>query len=202
MGLSLTRSPGSRDIPSKDERAFREVRIGKGSGGLKLTGGAARGRVLRERVPEGVRPTSARVREALFAILGQDLSGESFLDAFGGSGLVALEAWSRGAEVTVVERSRRVAASLRRRAAEVGAELRLLEGDTFDIDLPVVDIVFGDPPYVLGTTPLEVLAGVARRVLVLEADRVVKVPGRAGDLSLDRVRIYGGSQLAVYRRQA
>lgn len=174
--------------------------MGKGATGLRLTGGIARGRVLRERVPDGVRPTSSRVREALFAMVGQDLDGVDFLDAFGGSGLVALEAWSRGASVTVVECSRSVAASLRRRAKEVDAALNIIEGDTFATALPEADVVFADPPYVLGTEPLEVLAKVTREVLVLEAARDVSLPPRAGELSLDRVRAYGGSQLAVYRR--
>ena len=62
---------------------------------LRVTGGVLRGRVLPAPLPEGVRPTSARTREALFSIVGQDLEGLSFLDAFGGAGLIAIEAWSR-----------------------------------------------------------------------------------------------------------
>ncbi|MCE7957512.1 MAG: 16S rRNA (guanine(966)-N(2))-methyltransferase RsmD, partial [Acidobacteria bacterium ACB2] len=71
---------------------------------LRITGGHLRGRVL-EGVPAGVRPTASRVREALFSMVGQDLRGWSVLDAFGGTGLLALEAVSRGAApVVVVER--------------------------------------------------------------------------------------------------
>ncbi|TNE92882.1 MAG: 16S rRNA (guanine(966)-N(2))-methyltransferase RsmD [Deltaproteobacteria bacterium] len=174
--------------------------MAKGPAGLRLTGGHAGGRVTRERVPDGVRPTSSRVREALFAMIGQDLEGIRFLDAFGGAGLMALEAWSRGAQVTVVERSRPIAASLRRRAAELGARLDLREGDVLTMALDPVDIVFADPPYALGTTPLEVLWPLAGDILVLEAARDVRIPDRAGELVLDRVRVYGGSQLAVFRR--
>ena len=74
-----------------------------------------------------MRPTSARVREALFSVLGQHLEGLSVLDAFGGSGLLSFEAASRGAgPITVVERNRRQVRSIERQAAELGLELREL----------------------------------------------------------------------------
>jgi 16S rRNA (guanine(966)-N(2))-methyltransferase RsmD len=63
---------------------------------MRITGGVLRGR--RVEVPEGIiRPAMDRMRESIFAALG-DLSGYSFLDLFSGSGIVALEAASRGAE--------------------------------------------------------------------------------------------------------
>ena len=64
---------------------------------IRVTGGALRGRSLPARVPEGVRPTAGRVREAVFSMVGQDLRGWSVLDLFGGSGLIGIEAASRGA---------------------------------------------------------------------------------------------------------
>ena len=96
---------------------------------LRITGGQARGRVLKEPVGPGVRPTTDRVREALFSMVGQDLAGQTFLDAYGGSGIVAIEAWSRGAEVTIVERDRRTLKALERRGAEVGVQWTLVPGD-------------------------------------------------------------------------
>ena len=89
---------------------------------MKLTGGQARGRSLRGRLPDGVRPTSARVREAVFSMLGQDLDGLAFLDAFGGSGLMGLEAWSRGAQVVVYERQRATARWIQRQGEALGAQ--------------------------------------------------------------------------------
>ncbi|MFW6253274.1 MAG: RsmD family RNA methyltransferase, partial [bacterium] len=62
---------------------------------MRITGGSLRGRVVK--VPPGeIRPTMDRMRESMFSILGP-LHGRSFLDLFGGSGIVALEAVSRGA---------------------------------------------------------------------------------------------------------
>jgi 16S rRNA (guanine(966)-N(2))-methyltransferase RsmD len=62
---------------------------------MRITGGTLRGRLVK--VPEGIiRPAMDRMRESVFARLG-DLSGLSFLDLFSGSGVIALEAASRGA---------------------------------------------------------------------------------------------------------
>lgn len=62
---------------------------------LRITGGVLKGRTVR--VPPGIiRPAMDRMRESVFAVLG-DLGGASFLDLFSGSGIIALEAASRGA---------------------------------------------------------------------------------------------------------
>ncbi|MDR2841587.1 MAG: RsmD family RNA methyltransferase [Spirochaetaceae bacterium] len=69
---------------------------------MRITGGCLAGRIVD--VPKGIiRPAMDRMRESVFAILG-DLSGKSFLDLFSGSGIIALEAASRGANpIEVVE---------------------------------------------------------------------------------------------------
>lgn len=169
---------------------------------VRITGGIARGRVLREPVGSGVRPTSARVREALFSMLGQDQRGQRILDAFGGAGLVGLEAWSRGAQVTVFERDRRTWRGIVQRGEQVGADWTVRHGDVIVLarHLEPFDGVFADPPY--GTDPavvIEALAPLARAWLVLETDAGTSVPAEAGALPLDRVRRYGRTQLAVYR---
>ncbi|AEE16814.1 16S rRNA (guanine(966)-N(2))-methyltransferase RsmD [Treponema brennaborense] len=72
---------------------------------MRITGGELRGRIIK--CPDGViRPAMDRMRESVFAILG-DLSGKSFLDLFSGSGTIAIEAASRGAaHVELVEKDR------------------------------------------------------------------------------------------------
>jgi 16S rRNA (guanine966-N2)-methyltransferase len=169
---------------------------------LRITGGRARGRVLREPIGTGVRPTTDRVREALFSMLGQDLAGQSVLDAFGGSGIVALEAWSRGARVTVVERDRRALAALRRRGDELGADWTVRAGDVLRLaaDLGRFEGVFVDPPYDddIGAV-LAVLAPLATEWLVAEVRAGAEPPEAAGGLILDRARDYGSTALWVYR---
>ena len=123
----------------------------------RIIGGTAGGRRLRTPSGEATRPTSDRVREALFSALEAEfgtLHGLRFLDLYAGSGAVALEAASRGAVgVTAVESDRRTARIVAANAAELG----------FDVDVraqPVAsvlatspgaayDVVFLDPPYPL-----------------------------------------------------
>jgi 16S rRNA (guanine(966)-N(2))-methyltransferase RsmD len=123
---------------------------------MRIIGGSLGGREL-GRVPEGVRPTSDRVRESLFAALGS-VEGCRVLDLFAGSGALGLEAFSRGARsVVFVDRSRRVVRSLRRLlerlelegrpelrilSLEAGRAIRRLAGEEARFDL-----VFVDPPY-------------------------------------------------------
>lgn len=167
---------------------------------LRITGGAARGRILREPVGEGIRPTAERVREALFSIVGQDLAGRSFLDAFGGSGVVALEAWSRGAAVTVFEREARHARAISARAASIAADVDVRVGVVERRAAGRWDVVFADPPYAAEPGPiLTALAELAGEVLVYEAPTAAALPERVGALRLDRVRPHGAAALWVYR---
>ncbi len=174
---------------------------------LRVTGGVLRGRVLPAPLPEGVRPTSSRTREALFSIVGQDLEGLSFLDAFGGAGLIAIEAWSRGARpVTVFERALPALAAIRFNAAAVGVPLDLRAADARTLQNPdgsagfAADLVYLDPPFEDDIAEwIQRLVGCARDTLVAEARTGTSFPERAGALPLDRIRKYGESSLAIYR---
>jgi 16S rRNA (guanine966-N2)-methyltransferase len=129
---------------------------------MRIIGGRLRGRDLGA-VPDGVRPTSDRVRESLFSILGS-LEGKRVLDLFAGTGALGLEAYSRGAaSVVFVERSRGVAGALRRRLRDLDLDpassgaIRLLQTDASkalrklaDIADEKFDLVLMDPPYVEG----------------------------------------------------
>ena len=105
---------------------------------MRIVGGKWRGR--RIEAPEGrgvTRPTTDRMRESIASMIlsarGLDLSGESVLDAFAGSGAMGLELLSRGAaHATFVDRDRGAVARLRRSAQTLGAqssELHALAGD-------------------------------------------------------------------------
>lgn len=169
---------------------------------LRITGGRLRGRVLATPVPEGVRPTSSRAREALFSLVGQDLEGWSFFDAFGGSGLMALEAASRGAApVVVCERNAKALAAIRANAAALGVPLDLRPGDAASLaDTLRAHVVYLDPPYADDVAAwITRLGPCATEVLVAEGRTGTAFPERAGALPLDRARTYGEATLAVYR---
>ncbi|KPJ55020.1 MAG: hypothetical protein AMS16_04425, partial [Planctomycetes bacterium DG_58] len=128
---------------------------------MRITGGSRRGRALKTLSGREIRPTSDKVREALFDILGPRVTGAAVLDLFAGSGSLGLEALSRGAErVTFVEKSPRAIAVIRDNVEELGFEdlaavnrLDLLArpGGLARLDGPF-DIVFVDPPYRLTRT--------------------------------------------------
>ena len=171
---------------------------------MKITGGTLRGRIVPGAVPKGVRPTSSRVREAMFSMIGQDLDGVTVLDGFGGSGLLTFEAVSRGAKVTTVERNRGVIRQLRERAAALGVPLDLRIGDARDtLASGNWDIVILDPPY--ADDPVDwVSAGASATdsMLVIEHAAGTVMPAAVGNLVLDRTRRYGDSTLTIYRRGA
>lgn len=123
---------------------------------MRVVAGQAKGR--RIQVPTGreVRPTTDRVREALFSSISHRVPGASVLDLFAGSGALGIEALSRGAGgATFVEKNRDTAKLLSRNIRDLGLEgrsrllhrearraLRLLEDEGRSFDL-----VFLDPPY-------------------------------------------------------
>lgn len=117
---------------------------------MRITGGRYRGR--RVKCPRGIiRPAMDRMRESLFSILG-DVRGLSFLDLFSGSGLVGLEAASRGASpVTLVEKDPRKRQVIRENltiAEDHPPRLFLMPVERFfkQFDTPY-DIVYLDPPF-------------------------------------------------------
>ncbi len=122
--------------------------------GLRVTGGCLAGRRFQV-PPAAVRPTSDRVRESLFAQLG-DLTGQSVLDLYSGSGALAIEAASRGAEsVVCVERARKTLTCLRANLDALGLEstVRIVSGDVPSALARLArgperfDLVLIDPPY-------------------------------------------------------
>ncbi|MFO7582832.1 16S rRNA (guanine(966)-N(2))-methyltransferase RsmD [Guyparkeria sp.] len=125
---------------------------------VRIIGGDWRSRRLRFPPARDLRPTPDRVRETLFNWLGQTVAGWRVLDLFAGSGVLGLEALSRGAGwVGFVEKSPRVAAALKDNLAQLGCEpprfdvwsmdaLRWLEHPPVDLT-PGVDLVFLDPPF-------------------------------------------------------
>jgi 16S rRNA (guanine966-N2)-methyltransferase len=124
----------------------------------RVIAGRAKGRRLATPRGDATRPTSDRVREALFSAVESwcgSLHGLRVLDLYAGSGAVGLEAWSRGAEgVTLVEQDRRTAALVSDNARTLGfpqADVRASSVAATLRQAPAApyDVVFLDPPYPL-----------------------------------------------------
>jgi 16S rRNA (guanine966-N2)-methyltransferase len=155
---------------------------------MRIVAGAAKGRRLAP-PPEGTRPTSDRVREALFNSLAATMriDGARVLDLFAGTGAVGLEALSRGAaEAVLVEKGRSALAVLRRNVETVGlpgARVVPRPVSAFLTDEPVgpFDLVFADPPYAYGDKVYGVVASLVTRGW-LAPDAFVVVEGSARNL--------------------
>lgn len=178
---------------------------------MRVIAGEFKGRKLQAPDWTGLRPTSDKLRETLFNILGPSIRGARVLDGYAGTGAVGIEALSRGAaHVTFVEQDPRaiglMESNLRLcgpgeryaiiRAWFAGAGQRLGEA--------AFDVVFLDPPYgaselVEALSAAEPLVGDAT-VLVIEHARRDAAPERAGRLARTRVVTSGDSALAFYRR--
>ena len=124
----------------------------------RIIGGGAGGRRLQTPRGAATRPTSDRVREALFSAIEAwcgSLRGLRFLDLYAGSGAVGLEAWSRGAGVvTLVEQDRRTAGVIRTNARTLGFDRADVVAASVRTTLqrpPAApyDVAFLDPPYPL-----------------------------------------------------
>jgi len=176
---------------------------------MRITGGIGRGRRLKAPAGSRVRPTSDKVKQALFNILGERVADASFLDLYAGAGGIGLEALSRGAKQAVfVDVSRDSLDSIRHNVELLGfgerAQVVLAKADAFLKKLPgPYDIIFLDPPYVDELLPLlELIAqeGILAQDAVVVAEHFKKQPspGRAGGLTLYREAKYGDTVLAFY----
>lgn len=171
---------------------------------MRIIAGTHRGRRLAS-APEGVRPTSDRVRESIFSILGS-VAEARVLDLFAGTGALGLEALSRGAaSLVLVDKAQGSLRAIRRNLDEfddLAARVRVMPGDAIRL-IPrlaaegrTFDLVFVDPPYAadLAEPVLErlassgVLASGAR--VVLERSKRHDLPPISG-LRADDERTYG-----------
>ena len=158
----------------------------------RIVAGSLGGRRLETPAGAGTRPTSDRVREALFSrvesLLG-GLDGCRVLDLYAGSGAVGLEAVSRGArEALLVESDRAAAAVARRNVATLAVgdqvEVRTDKVERLLAGAPRItaDLVVADPPYSLGSDQLRETLDLGLRSGWYDADAVLVVerPTRAG----------------------
>src|SRR5271168_3860382 len=101
---------------------------------LRIVAGSLRGRKVASDVHPGMRPTPDMVRQALFSILGNAVPGRPFFDVFAGTGVIGIEAISRGASLAAfVERDFRLIDELERhlRSFKVGEDSRIIRADVY-----------------------------------------------------------------------
>jgi 16S rRNA (guanine966-N2)-methyltransferase len=180
---------------------------------VRIVAGWLKGRTLKSPSWDGLRPTSDRLRETLFNILGPSVQGAHVLDGYAGTGAIGIEALSRGAaSVTFVERDPRavklIAANLDALTGGVGAKPVIIRAGVADVHArlggQVFDLIILDPPYApdAAAEALDSAAALAAphtRVVVEHAARHVPPDARAG-LRRTRTVTAGDSALSFYER--
>ena len=178
---------------------------------MRVITGEARGRRLITLEGEDVRPTTEKVKEAIFSAIQFDIQGRRFLDLFAGSGQMGIEALSRGAEsATFVDSSRRAVDIVRKNLNSVGFydKAKVLHTDSLsflEMNSDIYDIVFLDPPYGTGLLQ-EVLPKVFENVkktavIIVENPENEEIFEKYGDFMLDRQKHYGKIKITMYRHK-
>ncbi|PYR98004.1 MAG: 16S rRNA (guanine(966)-N(2))-methyltransferase RsmD [Acidobacteria bacterium] len=178
---------------------------------MRIISGKFKSRRLKGTPPMGVRPTSDKLRETLFNVLGARVQGAVFLDGCAGAGAIGIEAISRGAEfVYFVEQSRKACQIVRENlnALEIQEGFKVMEMDLMTA-LHVLDtrfdIAFIDPPYdredlyervldAFGSAPCLAAEG----LLILEHSKRNMLPEASGKLRKIRSLVQGDAALAFY----
>lgn len=174
---------------------------------IRVTGGQFRGRRI-ESPPRSkeIRPTTALMRESVFGMLQQHVVGARFLDLFSGSGIMGIEAVSRGADfVLAIEKDRREVQHIRQQYASLGVLETQGKVVAFDVvellrrrnrEAPF-DVVFVDPPYGFSRLPALVQDLQANGWVCPDGVILVEHGSREPDLPGFTRRLYGDSTLSV-----
>jgi 16S rRNA (guanine(966)-N(2))-methyltransferase RsmD len=175
---------------------------------LRIVSGSLRGRKVSVHVQPNLRPTPDMVREALFSILGNAVPDRPFFDVFAGTGVIGLEAISRGAgKVTFVERDFRVAAEIERHLKEFGVADRAALaradvyrwGERWEAPAEPVNVFFSPPFADFGRRPADFLALVRQVQRKVAPGSVVVVQGER-DAIEDEETVFAGWDIRHYGR--
>ncbi len=181
---------------------------------MRVVGGKARGMTIAVPPVPDIRPTTDRVRGAMFSMLEARgaVQGARVLDLFAGSGALGIEALSRGAtHADMVERNSKACATIRRNLTTTR-----LENQASVVALPVTralgglngpyDVVFMDPPYANASELTDVidrlatgnLLGEGSMVVVEQSSRNRRDFARADEMRLEQEKTYGDTAVSIY----
>ena len=183
---------------------------------MRVTGGSLRGRELSAPKGRAIRPTSGKVRESIFSVIGPRVTGSRVLDLFCGVGTLGIEAMSRGAsEAVFIETSPAALKFLERNLSTLGIRdsARVIKSDCRSFLMSGAhgeefDLIFADPPYSLkcGREIVEIVEGLdilcPGALLIFEHSRFEDLPDRSGKLLLAKRRRFGDSVFSIYEASA
>lgn len=183
---------------------------------MRVISGKAKGRRLFTIPGEATRPTTDRVKEAVFSLLGPNLQDAKVLDLFAGSGALGIEAISRGAAAAVfVDNSSRAVKVIKKNVESCGFQE---EATTYRLNAQqalnkmkaegrVFDLIFLDPPYNISNYD-EIIQKIQDNGLlekdariVVEHDYKLSLPSEIGMLSLIKDNKYGDIRISIYQAE-
>lgn len=171
---------------------------------MNITGGKFNGRVIKAPDANLARPTLSKIRMAVFntlySLLGS-FEGKTFLDVYSGSGIMGLEAISRGFEKAVgIEKNKTVLEIVKNNYKTLGIESNLILGDSLKVlkrfEEQRFDIIYIDPPY---------LSGIYEKTLSLLPDFEIAVVEHSEEVDFSGFEIiqsknYGGKQISYIKK--
>ena len=178
---------------------------------MRIISGTSKGRKLATPKSQSIRPTSDRVKESIFNILGEEVEGKLVLDLFAGTGNLGIEALSRGAKKAIfVEKGRKALQLIQRNITQIGLEGRveiiprdanraigILKGKG-----EIFDLIFMDPPYEKGLVKRTLIKLNSHpiyhmdSILIMEHDRREPLPALLEGWNLVRERRLGDTVIS------
>lgn len=179
---------------------------------MRIVSGIYGGRPLKTLDGKVTRPTSDKVRGAMFNMIGPYFEGGRVLDLYAGSGGLSIEAISRGMnQAVLVERDRKAQAVIKEniQMTKDSDKFQLLQMDARQALVTLsgtFDLVFLDPPY--AEQEIEaVISELCRRhllaedvMVVCETDKNIQLPEEIAELGIWKEKVYGISKVTVYVR--
>ncbi|MBR4099840.1 MAG: 16S rRNA (guanine(966)-N(2))-methyltransferase RsmD [Clostridia bacterium] len=179
---------------------------------MRVITGIARGKNLKTLEGNDVRPTSQKVKEAVFSAIQFDIEGRRVLDLFAGSGQLGIEALSRGAKSAVfVDNSAAALKIIKQNLESVGfnQDARVYNADFASftaMSRDIFDIAFLDPPYHRGLLVSAIKAVLPLMsdygIIVCEYPPEVEIPQSIGGYEVAKTYRYGKINVSVYRKGA
>ena len=177
---------------------------------MRVITGSARGMTLRTLEGETTRPTSEKVKEAVFSAIQFEIEGARVLDLFAGSGQLGIEALSRGAKSAVFVDSDKnavkiIQANIEKTGFSDRSEVYTRDYSSFlNMNIRKFDIVFLDPPYAAGllVKALEKVSDFVdeKGAVICEHSYTETLPDGAGALAKYREYKYGKTAVTIYRK--
>lgn len=177
---------------------------------MRIVAGKFGSRPIKSVPGNATRPTTDKVKGAIYSSLGNSFSGGSMLDCYSGTGSMALEAISRGMDhATMVDLSKQAIQTIKEnvKTLKVEKQCTIICGNIFSVieRLGKFDFIFVDPPYAKQKNE-ELLIKLADHlnesgIIVIESDKDDEIMERVADLILYKQKVYGITRISYYQRK-